>query len=196
MPEGLAAYRWVHLYMSSLGGRLWVESKDDVVPSPYIAGSINDVYELRRIIVDAQFAEGKAAYYRSFGVNYLGRVNADPRVMILLDNKKDKTLSPSSNEDIFNILETYPESDNPEVATWGNLALVSSGNVDKLEAFMDYLSETNVLAYTTGGFSKLNYMGRDFGKISAPRHDPKYGIEIRNAASLMRPELPQPEIAQ
>lgn len=196
MPEGLAAYRWVHLYMSSLGGRLWVETPEELTTSPYEAGDFKSIYDLRRVVVDAQFAEGKAAYYRSFGVNYLGRVNTDPRVMILLDNKKDKSLSPSSNEDIFNILESYPDSTNPEVARWGNLALVSSGNVDKLEAFLDYLSETNVLAYTTGGYSKLRYIGRDFGEIPPPRHDPKYGIEIRNTASLLKPPLPQAEIAQ
>lgn len=189
MPDDVATYRWVHLYMASLGGRFWVDTEDEKINSPYFAGSFDKIGGLRQVAVDANFAEGRAHYFKSFGVNYLGRVFSDPRTMVLLDNKKDKLLSPSSNEDIFNILSTYPESTNPEVASWGNLSLVSAGNITKLEAFLDYLSETNVLAYTTGGFSKLKFIGRDFGEIAAPRPDPQYGLEIRNTASRMKPVI-------
>lgn len=186
--EDVATSRWGHMFFASLGGRLWVQSDEDKYPTPFLAEAIDNVKDVRQIITDAAFAEGRSAYFRSFGVNYLGRVFSDPRTIVLLDNKKDKTLNPAYNEDISNILDSLPKS-RTEERSWGSVALVSAGNVTKLEEFLGYLSETNVVAYSTGAFSKLNFMGRDFGSLTAPRADPKYGIEIMDVASRVRPPL-------
>lgn len=187
-PEQVAEYRWTNLMLATVGARYWTETTEGKFASPFYAGSLDSLQSIEKVVVDARYAENRAVYFASFGVNYLGRTHSDPRTIVLLDNKKDKTHNPTNNEDIYKILTSLPETDQSETS-WESIALLSSGNVEKLEAFLDYLSESNVVAYTTAAFSKLKFIGRDYGRISVPDATTSYGLAIREAASRLKPAL-------
>lgn len=179
-----AVYRWRQLQLSALGARLWTEQGDETLSSPIYRGIIPE--DLNEIIVDAAYAENKAAYFASFGVNYLGRTAYDPRIVVLMDNTKDRLSL--TNSDLYNLLLSLPESIKSEMS-WESIGFVSAGNVNKLEGFLDYLSETNVVAYSTGAFGKLRYLGRDYANVGTPRPEQDYGVQLRDAASRLRPSL-------
>jgi hypothetical protein len=161
----------------------------DAPRTPTLAGTITQTDAgLDKVITDAVFAEGRAEYFQSFGVNYIGRTFGDPRTAVLVDYKKDKTHNPSNDPIMKDLLASLPEDAwaSSEPHDWTTFGIISTSNVDRLEAFTDFLSETNILAYSTGSIAKLNFIGRDFGHIGTPRSDKKYGLDIREKASRMQ----------
>jgi hypothetical protein len=181
--------RWSDLHFASLGGRLWTEDSEPVLAA--FAGKLSTGNTAEQIVVDAAYAEARAAFFQSFGVNYLGRTYQDPRTLIVVDNKLDNPdLRPTISEPIHNILASFPDSEKTE-GSWVALGLVSVGSTKRLGKFLDYLSETNVLTSSKGTSSKLDKIGdRDYAQIPKPVHDAQFGLEIRNLASLLKPVVP------
>lgn len=186
--EDVALERWYHMYLASRGARFWSTSPEDPRTPTHAGEIINTEVGLRKIITDAVFAEHRASFFQSFGVNYIGRTYSDPRTAVLVDYKKDKTHNSSNDPLIKALLTSLPEDQwvSSEPHDWSTFGIISTSNVDRLEDFMDMLSETNILAYSTGSIAKLNFIGRDFGQIGTPRPDKKYGLEIREKASRMK----------
>jgi hypothetical protein len=186
--EDIALERWYHMYLASRGARFWATTSTNPRTPTHAGEVIQTEAGVRRIVTDAIFAENRADFFQSFGVNYIGRTYSDPRTAVLVDYKKDKTHNSSNDPLIKALLTSLPEDSwlSQEPHDWGTFGIISTSNVDRLEAFMDMLSETNILAYSTGSAAKLNFIGRDFGKIGTPRPDKKYGLDIRETASRMK----------
>lgn len=190
--EEVSLERWYHMYLASRGARFWTEA-DVKTPAPTHAGTIlRTDAGINKIVIDAIFAENRAKLFQSYGVNYIGRTYGDPRTAVLVDYKKDKTHNPTNDSCIKALLTALPEDKwaSEEPHDWGTFGIVSTSNPDKLAEFMDLLSETNVLAYSTGAIAKMKYIGRDYGQIASPRSDKKYGLQIRETASRMKAPLP------
>lgn len=190
--DDTAMERWYHLYLASRGARFWTERGDEP-RKPTLAGMIvKSPAGINKIYADAVFTENRAAYFQSFGVNYVGRTFSDPRTAVLVDYKGDKSHNPDSDPLIKALLTSLPEdgASSIEPHDWGTFAIISTSNADRLEAFADALSETNILAYSTGSIAKLNFIGRDFGHIGTPKPDRIYGLDIRETASRMKAPIP------
>lgn len=184
LPVGLT--RWEQLYLASQGVRVFSNSLTK--ESPLYAGPIPDPDKLRKVTVDGSFAEGRAKYFSDFGVNYIGRTNLNPRNIFLLDNKKGNPLhDPEQDSSLATLYAALPED------WWGSCGFVSTGNVDKLAVFFDEFPDVIPLAYTTGAFSKLKYMGREYVDAGLPTSDPSYGIRVRDAANRLSYKLSEPE---
>lgn len=182
----VADERWAHLWLASQGARFWVDEGKTPSLSPIYAPEIKGMPdECDQIIVDAVYAETKAKYFSSFGVNYLGRTYVDPRTIVLVDYKGDKQHIPAGDTFVRDILESLPEGGSPQTS-WASFGIVSTGNVDKLDAFLDHMASSNVLAYSTGAMAKLRFLGRDFGQVTQPKPDRDYGIHLRETSSRMR----------
>lgn len=178
-PEGMSTplKRWVSLHLATLGARVFSDTltEDD----PTFAGKLpdNDA-KVRLAIVTAKNGQSRAEYFKSFGVNYIGRTLLSPRNVIVLDNKKgNPTHSPEDDEALQNLYTSLPND------WWGSCGFVSTGNVDKLEAFFSEFPEIVPLAYTTGAFAKLKYCGVEYATIGVPSADPSYGITVREIAN-------------
>lgn len=173
----LGKRRWMYLRHASLGTRLYSDTEDK--NNPIYAGKLPETdEEIRRLILDAKFAEGRAEYFRSFGVNYIGRTNLTPRSIVILDNKKDDPYhSPIQNETLEALYTSMPDD------WWGSCGLVSSGNLNKLQPFMEALEETVPLAFSKGGIAKLKHMGLEYAEVGEPKPTQAYGISLRQATA-------------
>lgn len=186
--DDIALERWYHLSLASVGARFWSEGPMKTSAPTYAGTVLRTEAGINKIVVDAIFAENRAAVFQSSGVNYIGRTYGDPRTAVLVDYKKDKTHNPTNDTYIRALLTALPEDLGAEEPhDWGNFAIISTSNVDKLEKFVDDLSETNFLAYSTGALAKMKFIGRDCGHIGTPKSDKKYGLDVRETASRMRP---------
>lgn len=180
--------RWYHLHLASLGARFWAE-EGNTSGAPTHAGSIKQTEAgINKIVVDAIYSERRAALFQSYGINYVGRTYSDPRTAILVDYKGDKTHNPTNDLIMQALFTALPEDEwaSEEPHDWGTFAIISTANVARLVDFMDMLSETNILAYSAGSMAKLNFIGRDYGRIGVPRSEKKYGLDIRETASRMK----------
>ena len=179
--------RWEQLVFASYGARVWTDKLDE--DSPIYAGSVPDSEKIRKIAVDAQNAETRFAYFNEFGVNYIGRTKLNPRNIFVLDNKKGNALhNPSKDTSLEALYASLPDD------WWGSCGFVSSGNVDKLGAFLDeFQGDTIPLAFSTGAFSKLKYLGLDYVDTGAPQNTSEFGVGIRDRANRLSYKLSQPE---
>lgn len=194
--KDLASERWAHLRLASFGARFWIDADIPHTPSPiYSAKNLSGAStDLDLIIVDAEYAEGKAAYVKSLGVNYVGRTYTTPRTIVLVDYKGDKTHDPERDPIINDILTSLPNDKKPESA-WGSFGIASTSNTDRLLDFMDYMHETNILSYSPGGLAKLRHIGRDYGEVDFPHPTRDYGIHLREtSARLHIINAPQEEL--
>ncbi|QFG12226.1 Hypothetical Protein OBI_RACECAR_99 [Arthrobacter phage Racecar] len=168
-----AKRRWIYLRHAALGTRLYSDTEDK--HNPIYAGKLPETdEEIRRLILDAKFAESRAEYFKSFGVNYIGRTNLTPRSIIVLDNKKnDPYHSPIDNETLDALYTSMPDD------WWGSCGLVSSSSTKKLTKFMEALEETVPLAFSTRSITKLENMGLEYGKVGTPKPTQEYGISLR-----------------
>lgn len=173
--------RWENLYSASKGGRLFSDTADQ--DNPLFAGPVPITeIQIRRTIAEATYAKGRAEYFSSFGVNYVGRVSSDPRTLVVLDNKgKNKVHSSkldSSLECLYNSLPTD---------WWGSAGFVSTGNVDRLKNFVEELYATTALAYSDGGIAKLKHLDVVHATIPKPPSQVSldYGIKIREVANRL-----------
>lgn len=171
-------HRWITLRLAALGARLYSDTPDK--SNPIYAGKLPKTDDdIRRLILDAKFAEGRAAYFKSFGVNYIGRANLTPKTIIVLDNKKGDPLhSPVENQTLADLYTSMPDD------WWGTAALVSSGNLNKLKDFFtEALEETVPLAYTDAAKAKLRAMELEYAEVGEPQPTLQYGVTLRQAAS-------------
>lgn len=183
--------RWEQLLLSSVGARVWTDKlKED---SPIYAGSLPEATKFRKIAVDASIADSRFDYFKSFGVNYVGRTKLNPRNIFVLDNKKANPFhDPSVDSSLEALYGSLPDD------WWGSCGFVSSGNVDKLGAFLEeFQGDTIPLAFTEGAFSKLRYLNLDYVNAGVPQNTPSYGISARDKANrlsytLSLPENPEP----
>lgn len=179
--------RWEQLLLASVGARVWSDKLDE--NSPIYAGSVPSSDKLRKIAVDAQVADTRFAYFKEFGVNYIGRTKLNPRNIFVLDNKKANPFhDPSSNEALEALYASLPDD------WWGSCGFVSSGNVDKLGAFLEeFQGDTIPLAFTEGAFSKLRYLNLEYVDTGTPQNNLAYGLSVRDKANRLSYALSQPE---
>lgn len=182
-PEG----RWTQLVLASQGTRLWSNTANS--NSPLYAGKLpeeGDDRVMKLVILDLAYAKQSFDFFKKFGVTYIGRINVDPRDIIVVDHKKaadrhDVVLS----EDIKNLLASAPAT------WWGAVGIVSAGNPDKLDAFINTLMDVVPIVFTTGAAAKLKYAGREYVHLGKPTADPRYGIDMREAAYRLSNKLAQ-----
>lgn len=181
------ADRWAHLYIASLGGRLYSNHVDEnhwAFHSPIYAGPIPAADKTRKVAVDGAFAEGRASYFRQFGVNYIGRANVDPQNIFILDNKKGNPLHDSAEDPTLEALYASLPDD-----WWGLCGFVSTGNFNKLEAFLEAVPSIIPIAYTTGGMAKMKALGFDYVEATTPSPTPDYGVRVRESANRLSYKL-------
>lgn len=185
--------RWEQLVWATLGVRVFTDKL--TADSPIYAGPVPSEDKVRRAIVDATNAETRAVHLGSFGVNYVGRTKLNPRNIFVLDNKKGNPLHDPSKDAVLEALYGSLPDD-----WWGSCGFVSSGNPDKLGAFLDeFQGDVIPLAFTTGGYSKLKYLGLDYVDTGIPRNTEAFGVKVRDQANrlsydLSLPKDPEPEI--
>jgi hypothetical protein len=189
--------RWEQLVWATRGVRAFSNDFDE--DSPIYAGMVPEPSKVRRAYVDASNAETRAVHMATYGVNYIGRTKLSPRNVFVLDNKKGNPLhDPSLDATLEALYASLPDD------WWGSCAFVSSGNVERLEAFLtsDDMFSVIPLGYTTGAFSKLKFMGLDYVQAGVPKNDPAYGITVRDAANRLSYKLSlegypeEPEVTQ
>lgn len=182
---GANSERWDDLILAKLGVRAYTEFLTE--DSPIYAGAVPELDKIRRISVDGAFAETRASYFNEFGVNYIGRTKLNPRNIFVLDNKKGNPLHDPSKDPLLEALYASLPDD-----WWGSCGFVSSGNIDKLEAFFEAFPDVIPLAWTTGAFSKLKYLGLEYVSVGEPKNTPEYGIDVRNRSNRLSYELSLP----
>lgn len=175
--------RWSQLYFASKGARMYSDKLS--AESPLYAGkSLSTEDDIVHALKDLQYAQGRAAYFESYGVNYVGRSYSDPRNIIVVDNKAgNKALSPVLSEEYATLYETLPED------WWQSCGFVSTGNVDKLSSFLEDLPDTIKMGYSTGALAKLKYSGVDYAVLPVPEKTTSYGILVREKANRLSYEL-------
>lgn len=178
--------RWAQLRLATIGARIYTDSFNE--DSPVWAGPVPSLDKVRKISVDGAFAEGRASYFAKFGVNYIGRTKLDPRNIFVLDNKKGNPFhDPAKDETLEALYASLPDD------WWGSCGFVSTGNVERLEAFFDAFPDIIPLAFTTGAFSKLKYIGREYVEMNVPNGTPEYGITARESSNRLSYKLSEPE---
>lgn len=183
---GSAPTRWQQLLLAKMGVRIYTDTLTE--ESPLWAGPVPELDKLRKISVDGAFAETRAGLFAEYGVNYVGRTKLNPRNIFVLDNKKGNPLHDPTKDTLLEALYASLPDD-----WWGSCGFVSTGNIDKLEAFFEAFPDVIPLAWTTGAFSKLKYLGLDYVTVGEPRNTPEYGIEVRNRSNRLSYELSLPE---
>lgn len=169
--------RWHQMVLASQGVRLW--SNTPSPESPLYAGPlpVNDE-TLKPMLVEYNFVQLQREYFESFGVTYIGRIDLNPRYVVLTSHKKaGERHTEVLSDDLRDLLTGLTDD------WWGALGIVSTGSVDKLETFIDAMPDIVPIAYTTASASKLKYAGWDFVYADTPRPDKRYGIEIRERVS-------------
>lgn len=168
--------RWFHLYLASKGARVFSSFFDE--ESPIYAGELPGLDKIRKVSVEGSISADRAAFFNEFGINYIGRTKLDPKNIVILDNKKDNpTHSPEKDETLDVLYKSLPAD------WWGSCGFVSTNNVDKLGHFFDTIPDIVPVAFTTGAFSKMKYLGLDYATIGVPKNTRDYGIEVREAAN-------------
>jgi hypothetical protein len=181
------ASRWKQLYLATLGARAFTDRLDE--NSPIWAGPVPDLDKIRKISVDASFAEGRAGLFAGYGVNYVGRTKLSPRNIFILDNKKGNPLHDPSKDAVLEALYASLPDD-----WWGSCGFVSASNVDTLGDFLDsFQGDVIPLAFTTGAYAKLKYLGLSYVDTGTPRNTEEFGVHVRDRANRLSYALAQPE---
>lgn len=179
--------RWKHLWLASLGARLYSSKVDEdhwAYNSPIYAGPIPVAEKTRKVAVDGAFAEGRASYFRQFGVNYIGRANVDPQNIFVLDNKKGNPLhSPAVDASLEALYASLPDD------WWQLCGFVSTANINKLEAFFEAVPSIIPIAFTTGAKAKIGFCGFDYVDAVAPTLDTQYGVRVRDSVNRLSYKL-------
>jgi len=184
---GALGSRWHQLRLATLGARVFSNTFDK--DSALYAGPVPEAEKIRKVSVDAAMAETRAGHFASLGVNYLGRTKLNPRNIFVLDNKKGNNLHDPSKDPTLEALYASLPAD-----WWGTCAFVSSGNPDKLVAFLDeFQGDVIPLAFTTGAFAKLKYAGLEYVEMGVPDGTPAYGIAAREASNRLSYKLSLPD---
>lgn len=173
--------RWEHLRLAAEGARLYSNTK--YTESPLYAGPLpKDAQDVYRVLADLNYTKQQLDYMAQFGVSYIGRVQTDPRSLLVLDHKKadlrhDKHLSKA----LESFLTACPTD------WWGSVGVISAGNADKLQAYLEATLDAIPLAYSPGAVAKLKYSGREFVQFDDPETWTQklvfHGAEIRGKAN-------------
>jgi hypothetical protein len=188
LSESNELSRWDELVYASKGVRIWSANFGYWDDSPVWAGEVPEAEKIRKVFVDATTAETRAVHFASFGVNYIGRTKLSPRNIFVLDNKKGNPLhDPSKDGTLESLYASLPND------WWGSCGFVSSGNPDKLGAFLDdFQGDVIPLAFTTGAFAKLKYLGLEYVEMGVPDGTPEYGVRVREASNRLSYKLSEP----
>jgi hypothetical protein len=177
--------RWNQLVLASQGARLWTDRTNK--NSPLYAGPLPTDYRgVEMMIADLSYTQQQLDFYKSFGVVYIGRVEVDPRNILVIDHKKTKERHDVHlSEPLGAFLSALPAD------WWGSLGIVSAGSVDKLQAFLEAIPDAVPLVYTPGAAAKLRFFGLDFVELEEPKRletgkpDLKYGRNVRGLTNSL-----------
>lgn len=177
--------RWTQLTLAGEGARLW--SNKENKNSPIYAGRLpTDGRGADLVLADLLYTKQQLDFYKSFGVVYIGRVEVDPRNLLVIDHKKaSERHNVHLSEPLSAFLSALPAD------WWGSLGIVSAGSVDKLQAFLEAMPDVVPLAYTAGGSAKLRHLDIDFVELDEPKYlegtkpDLKYGRNVRGLANSL-----------
>lgn len=138
------------------------------------------------VIADLVYTKQQLDFYRSFGVVYIGRVEVDPRTLLVIDHKKAKERHDVHLSEPLGALLSASPAD-----WWGSVGVVSAGSVDKLQAFMEAIPDVVPMVYSEGAAAKLRYLDLDFIQLEEPKYledgtpDLKYGRNMRGLANSL-----------
>lgn len=177
--------RWTQLVLAGEGARLWSNTVNK--NSPIYAGLLPSTWKgADLVIADLVYTKQQLDFYKSFGVTYVGRVEVDPRNILVIDHKKAKERHDVHlSEPVGALLSASPAD------WWGSVGIVSAGSVDKLQAFLEAMPDVVPLTYTTGAAAKLRFFGLDFVELAEPKYlennvpDLKYGRNMRGMANSL-----------
>lgn len=177
--------RWTQLVLAGEGARLWSNSANK--NSPLYAGPLPTTgKEADLVIADLVYTTQQLDFFKQFGVVYIGRVEVDPRNLLVIDHKKAIERHDVHLSQALGALLSAAPSD-----WWGSLGVVSAGSVDKLEAFMSAMPDVVPLVYSTGAAAKLNYFSLDYVHLDEPKYlengnpNLKYGRDMRGRANSL-----------
>lgn len=175
--------RWEHLRLASEGARLWgnYPKTHPVRNSPLFAGEYPEDRVAETIVADLAYTKQRLDYYNSLGVHYIGRVDVDPRNLLVVSNKKQaERHTVVLWDEIKDFLTAAP------LDWWGSLGIVSAGNPDKLGSFLDAHYNIIPMAYSTGPLSMIKFSGRIPTHIGEPRPTYDYGATVRDQSNKVR----------
>lgn len=179
--SGNAGSRYMSLLLASRGAQFYSDIHQ--LPVTFPLGGQKLTVDPEKIVKDAAWAEMRAAYLQSFGVNYIGRTYSDPRNAVLVPFKGDE--KHLNDAEVQHLIDNLAEGD--WETPWSNTAIISTRNPDNLRDIADALPSTNFLAYSESSKAKLRYIGRDFAEIPYPLQSKRIGIDVRVASRRLKP---------
>jgi hypothetical protein len=155
--------------------------------SPIYAGPLPSTgREADLVIADLVYTKQQLDFFKSFGVVYIGRVEVDPRNLLVIDHKKAKERHDVHLSEPLGALLSASPAD-----WWGSLGVVSAGSVDKLQAFVEAMPDVVPLVYSTGAAAKLKFFGLEYVHLDEPKlledgnPNLRYGRDMRGRANSL-----------
>lgn len=130
-----------------------------------IAPEPRDVSDIaRHLVLDAEYAENRAASFDIEGVEYVGVTYSNPETLLVVDNtKKNKYFNPSVSDEADTFYEALPAH------VHKNFATVSAVSQDKLNELIDRVAfTTGVVTYSDTASSRLSFNQINHLKIDKP----------------------------
>jgi hypothetical protein len=179
--------RWNQLKWAAKGARLYSNVKR--VESPLYAGPLpKNGNDIQIILADLNYTKQQLEYMSQFGVTYIGRIQTDPRNLLVLDHKKASARHDTYLSEALSAILTASPAD-----WWGSLGIVSAGNADKLQAFLNATADAIPFCYSSGAAAKLKYSGREFVLFDDPASWTKkaefHGMELRGLTNDLSKKL-------
>lgn len=182
--------RWTQLTLAAQGTRLWSETPNP--NSPIYAGPLpTDEASINMVIADLIYTQQQLAFFSKLGVTYIGRVQINPRTMLVIDNKR-KT-SDRHDETLSSPLDALLSACPPD--WWGSLAVVSAPSQKKMEGFLEAFPDPIPMVFSTGAASMLKFAGREYVQIASPKlldngkADLHYGMDMRGRTNDLSKRL-------
>lgn len=177
--------RWTQLALAGEGARLWSNTVNS--NSPIHAGPLPSTGKAADLVLaDLVYTKQQLDFFKGFGVTYIGRVEVDPRNLLVIDHKKAKERHDVHlSEPLAALLSASPAD------WWGSLGVVSAGSVDKLQAFLEAMPDVVPVVYSAGAAAKLRYLDIDHVQLEEPKYledgspDLKYGRNMRGLANSL-----------
>lgn len=189
--------RWNQLVLASQGGRLYSDTPNK--NSPLYAGALpKNAREVDVLIADLVYTKLQYDFYKKLGATYIGRVQLDPRNLLVLDHKK----KPDQRHDVYlseplNALLSASPAD-----WWGSLGIVSAGTPAKLERFVNSFLDAIPMVISPKVTNILKFAGRDYVHLNEPKFkdngkpDVHYGLDMRGRTNDLSKRLAEEESAR
>lgn len=166
-----AESRMIQLGLASSGSIL-LSNKE--IPSPMYAGFLPDSVSRVRVYLD--YAKNRSEEFLNIGgLNYAGRTYQDPKSVILLDGKVNKS------EALKTILDKAPKN------WWWNVGFLNDPTDDALDkALNDRLYFTSVVCLNYSSLSRLESLGHSESALDGSffdPHDPHVAVKLRSLTS-------------